>query len=85
MDQRSAFEEEQAVFTSTGKIILERMASEINGSRCPFGPCAHCDNGRLPALSRRASSSGVGKLGLWISERELYDKLLLAGVISRKF
>lgn len=34
---------EKATFTSTGKIILERMAARANGAKCPFGPCELCN------------------------------------------
>lgn len=72
-------EEEKATFTSTGKVILEKMAAQRNGSTCPFGPCEHCNNtGMLPAPESAKRAFDVLEARKMIKEIELYDKLLLA-------
>ncbi len=41
-------EDERKVFKSTGKVILEGMATKASGEKCPFGPCEYCDkNGMI--------------------------------------
>lgn len=70
---------EKAAFTSTGKVILEKMASLINGEPCPFGKCDHCNNtGKLPAPLYAKRAADVLEARKMKKEVELYDKLLLA-------
>lgn len=77
--------EEKAAFTSTGKVVLERMASLRNGEPCPFGPCEHCNNGMLPAPPSAIRAHEVLEARKMFKEIELYDKLLLAGRFHASF
>jgi len=73
-------EEEKATFTSTGKVVLERMAAAANGDVCPFGPCEHCNNtGMLPAPESAKRAAAVLEARKMFKEIELYDKLITAG------
>lgn len=78
--------EERAVFTSTGKVILEKMASLVNGEPCCFGPCEHCNmTGMLPAPKSAKRAADVLEARKMKKEVELYDKLLLAGRFHASF
>lgn len=71
--------EETATFTSTGKVILEKMASLRDGEPCAFGPCEHCNmTGKLPAPAYAQRAHDVLEARKMKKEVELYDKLLLA-------
>lgn len=71
--------EEKVAFTSTGKVVLEKMASARNGDRCPFGPCEGCNmTGKLPAPESAKRAFAVLEARKMIKEIELYDKLILA-------
>lgn len=77
---------ERAMFTSTGKIILEKMAAERDGMDCPFGKCPACDNtGRLPGPESAKRAWAVLEARKCKKEIELYDKLLLAGRFHASF
>lgn len=70
---------ERATFTSTGKVILEKMASLVKGEPCAFGPCEHCNmTGKLPAPAYAQRAADVLEARKMKKEVELYDKLLLA-------
>jgi hypothetical protein len=77
--------EEKATFTSTGKVILEKMASLIKGEPCPFGPCEHCVNGLLPPPPSAKRAADVLEARKMFKEIELYDKLILAGRFHASF
>lgn len=73
-------EMERKLFTSTGKVVLERMAATKDGERCPFGPCEHCNNtGLIPGPESAHRAFAVLEARKMKKEIELYDKLLLAG------
>lgn len=79
-------EEERAVFTSTGKVILEKMASLVDGEPCAFGPCENCNmTGKLPAPAYARRAADVLEARKMKKEVELYDKLLLAGRFHASF
>lgn len=78
-------EEEKVAFTTTGKVVLEKMASLINGEPCPFGPCHHCNNGMLPAPPSAKRAFEVLEARKMFKEIELYDKLILAGRFHASF
>lgn len=72
-------EEERATFTSTGKVVLEKMAAGADGEVCPFGPCEHCGRtGRLPGPESAKRAKAVVEVRKMQKEVELYDKLLKA-------
>lgn len=78
--------EEKATFTSTGKVILERLASLKGGEPCPFGKCSHCNNtGMLPAPPSSIRASEVLEARKMKKEVELYDKLITAGRFHASF
>ena len=78
--------EEKAVFTSTGKVILEKMASLKDGEPCPFGKCEHCNmTGKLPAPPSALRAAEVLETRKMFKEIELYDKLILAGRFHASF
>lgn len=70
--------DERAVFTSTGKVVLERMAASRDGEPCPFGPCEHCKDGRLPGPESAKRAFAVLEARKMGKEIELYDKLITA-------
>lgn len=76
----------KAMFVSTNKVVLEKMATFINGEPCPGGACELCNHtGMLPApeFAKRAHAVvEARKLG---KENELYDKLLRAGRFHASF
>jgi hypothetical protein len=78
--------EERAAFTSTRKVVLEKMAAEADGVRCPFGPCTECNNtGQLPGTESARRARAVCEARTMGKEVELYDKLLLAGRFHASF
>lgn len=78
--------EEKAVFTGTGKVILEKMASTKDGEPCPFGKCEHCNmTGKLPAPPSALRAHEVLETRKMFKEIELYDKLILAGRFHASF
>ncbi len=71
--------EERATFTTTKKVVLEKMAAEADGIRCPFGPCVDCNNtGTLPGAESAKRARAVVDARMMDKEIELYDKLLQA-------
>lgn len=71
--------EERAVFTSTGKVILEGMAAKADGETCPFGKCEHCNmTGFLPGPESAKRAKQVVEARKMKKEVELYDKLIAA-------
>lgn len=78
-------EPERKMFTSTGKVVLERMAAKRNGERCPFGPCEHCKDGMIPGPESAKRAYAVLEARKMKKEVELYDKLLIAGRFHASF
>lgn len=83
---------ELAMFTSTGKVILEKMAAVRDGMPCPFmdyhsmGPCEDCkDTGTVPGPESAHRAYAVLQARMCKKEIELYDKLLLAGRFHASF
>lgn len=88
---------ELAMFTSTGKVILEKMAATRGGMPCPFidyhamGPspheiCADCnDTGTVPGPESAHRAQAVLSARMCKKEIELYDKLLVAGRFHASF
>lgn len=73
-------EMEKKLFTTTGKVVLERMAATKDGERCPFGPCEACnDTGQIPGPESAKRAFAVLEARKMRKEIELYDKLLTAG------
>lgn len=72
-------ETERATFTSTKKVVLEKMAATANGERCPFGPCPACDHtGNIPGAPSALRARSVLDARMMGSKIQLYDKLLKA-------
>ena len=79
-------ETEKTTFTSTSKIVLEKMASLKNGEPCMFGPCELCNNkGMMPAPPSAERAFQVLEARKMLKEIELYDKLILAGRLHASF
>lgn len=76
-------ESEKAVFTSTGKVVLEKMAAP---EQCPVGSCEICNNtGMLPTSEASKRARAVLDARMMGKEIELYDKLILAGRFHASF
>lgn len=77
---------ERAMFTSTGKIVLEKMAKRKEGSTCAFGPCELCnDSGKMPPSIADQRAAAVLEARKMKKEVELYDKLIAAGRFHASF
>ncbi len=78
-------ETEQKMFTSTGKVVLEKMAAKADGEKCPFGQCEHCKDGWIPGPLSAQRSRQVVNARKAKKEIELYDKLIAAGRFHASF
>lgn len=77
---------ERAAFTTTGKVVLEKMASLVDGEPCAFGPCEECNlTGKLPAPAYAQRAADVVEARKMKKEVELYDKLIIAGRFHASF
>lgn len=77
---------ERAAFTTTGKVVLEKMASLVDGEPCAFGSCEECNfTGKLPAPAYAQRAADVLEARKMKKEVELYDKLIVAGRFHASF
>jgi hypothetical protein len=83
---------ERKMFTSTGKIVLEKMAAKANGEPCPYccgkegEDCEICNGkGTVPGAESNKRAALVLAARKAKKEIELYDKLIIAGRFHASF